>query len=209
MKDYADESQSDGSCYSFATPTQVMCDVGHAACDAMGACWYSPGFISISRISGTSCCHCDASCDHTLENPQVQEKSPGWNCNASIPNDCDPIDWQALGCSMAYYGADGTQGSGGGHGAEYSYGAWQTLAGYQTATDIDRPSRIDLDMDELETKVGEYATNANWVAEAMFIYENGGGGLCSQADVDDPAIIQCYVVGGPKGNSVKGSGARK
>ena len=58
------------------------------------------------------------------------------------------------------------------------------LAGYQSASNIEPHSKIDLDMEELETKVGEYATNANWVAEAMFIYENGGGGLCSQADVD-------------------------
>ena len=83
----------------------------------------------------------------------------------------------------------------------------QTLAGYQSASNIEPHSKIDLDMEELETKVGEYATNANWVAEAMFIYENGGGGLCSQADVDDPAINQCTAVGDPKGNSVKGSGA--
>ena len=58
------------------------------------------------------------------------------------------------------------------------------LAGYQSASDVEQHSKIDLDMEELETKVGEYATNANWVAEAMFIYENGGGGLCQQTDVD-------------------------
>ena len=59
LKDYADESQSDGSCYSLTT-YQLTCDVGHAACDAMGAYWYSPGYISGS----SGCCHCDASCDH-------------------------------------------------------------------------------------------------------------------------------------------------
>ena len=65
-----------------------------------------------------------------------------------------------------------------GHGAEYGHGTWQTLAGYQSASNIEPHSKIDLDMEELETKVGEYATNANWVAEAMFIYENGGNGVC-------------------------------
>jgi len=248
LKDYADESQSDGSCYIFTTQ-QIMCDVGHATCDAMGAYWYSPGFISGS----SGCCHCDASCDHDLETPHVLEKYPGWNCNASIPNDCDPIDLEVVGCSVVYYGADGTQGSGGGHGAEYgpadggacynadgthgitcnvaeadctgdylapgyTYGGcclceagcdhsaetstdcsyyddegdaddpnpwgWQTLAGYQTATDVGPHAKIDLDMEELEIKVGEYDINPNWITEAMFIYENGGGGLCSQADVD-------------------------
>mmetsp|Transcript_1033 Transcript_1033/g.2932 ORF Transcript_1033/g.2932 Transcript_1033/m.2932 type:complete len:540 (-) Transcript_1033:88-1707(-) len=69
-------------------------------------------------------------------------------------------------------------------GAAAQIGSHQMLAGYQSASDVGPHSMIDLDMEELETKVGEYATNANWITEAMFIYENGGGGLCSQADVD-------------------------
>ena len=146
LKDYADESQSDGSCYD-PTTHQVTCDVGHAACDARGAFWYSPGFIN----SRTGCCHCDASCDHSLET--------------------------GTDCSSNYFGGDGYAGSGGGHGAEYSYGAWQTLAGYQTATDVEPYSKIDLDMEEFETAVGEYAANANWIDDAMVIYKNGGNSV--------------------------------
>ena len=55
LKGYADESQSDGSCYD-PTTHQVTCDVGHAACDALGHYWYSPGYIN----SYGGCCHCDA-----------------------------------------------------------------------------------------------------------------------------------------------------
>ncbi len=157
LEGYADESQSDGSCYDYMTH-QLTCDVGHAACDAIVPYWYSPGYINSGYNSYGGCCHCDASCDHTLET--------------------------GSDCSSNYYGADGTQGSGGGHGAEYGLGAWQTLAGYQTATDVGPHAKIDLDMEELEIRVGEYDINPNWITEAMFIYENGGGGLCSQADVD-------------------------
>ena len=133
LKGYADESESSGSCYDLSSFT-LECDIGHAECAAKGAYfyWFSPGYISGS----SGCCHCDASCDHDLETPQVMTPIPGYNCDASIAGDCDSIDLEVVGCSVVYYGADGTQGSGGGHGAEYSYGAWQTLAGYQTATDI-------------------------------------------------------------------------
>ena len=89
-KGYADESQSDGACYDFTTHT-IDCDIGHAACDAMGAYWYSPGYISGS----SGCCWCDASCDHSLET--------------------------GTDCSSGYFGADGSPGSGGGHGAEYTF----------------------------------------------------------------------------------------
>ena len=67
-------------------------------------------------------------------------------------------------------------------------------------------------MEELENKVGEYATNANWVAEAMFIYENGGGGLCSQADVDaamaGTATPWCTDTTKALGNSQKSTSIR-
>jgi len=66
-------------------------------------------------------------------------------------------------------------------------GSWQTLAGYQTASDVGPHSMIDLDMAEIETAVGTYATNANWLTEALMIYTNGGNG--------------------GNGNSIKGSGA--
>ena len=89
--------------------------------------------------------------------------------------------------------------------AQAQVGSWQTLAGYETSTDVGPHSMIDLDMEELETNV-KLLTDAGF-AEAIRIYTNGGGGFCSQADVDDPDINQCTAVGDPKGNSVKGSGA--
>merc|ERR1740138_303176 len=66
---------------------------------------------------------------------------------------------------------------------------------------------IDLDMEELETFVGNYdstdGTEATWLADALFVYENGGNGKCTQADVDDTANGHCTAVGGAKGNSLK------
>ena len=59
---YNDQSQSDGSCYD-GTSHQVTCDVGHAACDALGHAWYAPGHIS----TRSGCCHCSDSCNHALE----------------------------------------------------------------------------------------------------------------------------------------------
>ena len=66
-------------------------------------------------------------------------------------------------------------------------GLWQTLAGYQTASDVGSHSMIDLDMAEIETAVGTYATSTVWISDALFIYDVGGNG--------------------GNGNSVKGSGA--
>ena len=109
LKDYADESQSDGSCYDFTTH-QVTCDVGHAACDALGHYWYSPGFVGGSG----GCCHCDASCDHSLET--------------------------GTDCSSNYFGGDGYAGSGGGHGAEYSHCLLYTSPSPRDATLSRMPS---------------------------------------------------------------------
>ena len=39
--------------------------------------------------------------------------------------------------------------------ASAQVGSWQTLAGYQTASDVGPHSMIDLDMQEFEDKVGE------------------------------------------------------
>ena len=61
---------------------------------------------------------------------------------------------------------------------------------------------INLDQQEVSAAAGA----ADFV-EAMRVYANGGGGLCTQADVDDEATNQCTAVGDVKGNSVKGSGA--
>merc|ERR1719321_1631970 len=63
---------------------------------------------------------------------------------------------------------------------------------------------IDLDIEELEYNTGEHAYNANWRNEALFIYENGGNGLCVNADENG---IGC-AVGGAKGNSLKATSIR-
>jgi hypothetical protein len=62
-------------------------------------------------------------------------------------------------------------------------GTYTDLAGYSTASDVAPHALIDLDMTEFETAVGTYATATTWITDATFIYENGGGGLCSAADV--------------------------
>ena len=81
---------------------------------------------------------------------------------------------------------------------------WQKIAGYESASDVEQHSKIDLDMQEFEDKVGEYDTNANWITEAMFIYENGGNGLCMNANDNG---IGC-AAGEAWGNSLKSSSIR-
>jgi len=110
---YADKSESSGSCYDSKTHF-IQCDVLHKTCDDAGRYWYSPGYIT-----SIGCCHCDASCDHTLEDPQVYTPNPAY-CDASIAGDCDPIDWPTLGCP-AYYVSEGRGGAANqGHGTEYT-----------------------------------------------------------------------------------------
>ena len=93
---YADKSESSGSCYDSTTHV-IQCDISMQACIDQNRYWYSPGYITTN-----GCCHCDASCDHSMESPEVQSLYPGYNCDASIAGDCDDIDWPTLGCS-AYY----------------------------------------------------------------------------------------------------------
>ncbi len=64
-------------------------------------------------------------------------------------------------------------------------------------------------MAELETFCGYHSatdgTEATWLTDALFVYENGGGGKCTQADVDDTNNPWCTEVDGAKGNSLKGA----
>merc|ERR1719398_409537 len=66
---------------------------------------------------------------------------------------------------------------------------------------------IDLDMKEISDAVG----NSYDFTQAKFVYQNGGGGLCTQADIDaatsasDPCANK--TTADAKGNSVKGSGS--
>ena len=95
---YADISQSDGSCYDYAGEHKVHCDIGVTACKAMGATylWYAPGYIGSKR-----CCHCEADCDHTLE--QQPEAHADWP-------DC-----------QLYYIREDLMINQGGHGNEYTF----------------------------------------------------------------------------------------
>ena len=61
-KIYADKAESSGSCYD-STVHVVTCDVSHKKCAELGGYWNMPGYIS----SYGGCCHCDASCDHSME----------------------------------------------------------------------------------------------------------------------------------------------
>ena len=80
-----------------------------------------------------------------------------------------------------------------------------TIAGYKAGSWVTPHAKIDLDMKEIVDAVG--LGTAAGITEAINVYTNGGGGTCTQADVDDAAINQCTTVGAVKGNSVKGSGS--
>ena len=57
------------------------------------------------------------------------------------------------------------------------------MAGYKSASDVGPHAKIDLDMAEFETTVGTHSTDTDWITKAIFIFDNGGGGLCSASDV--------------------------
>merc|ERR1719515_212138 len=80
------------------------------------------------------------------------------------------------------------------------------IAGYLPATSVVKHSKIDLDMKEISDAVG----NSFDFTQAKFVYQNGGGGLCTQADIDaavDGDSCTGKTTNDAKGNSVKGSGA--
>ena len=79
-----------------------------------------------------------------------------------------------------------------------------TIAGYIPGSNVKPHSMIDLDMAELETFAGGYATSTTWRTDALFVYENGGNGKCTTADENG---VGC-AVGGAKGNSLKSSSVR-
>ena len=58
------------------------------------------------------------------------------------------------------------------------------MAGYKSASDVGPHAKIDLDMAEFETAVGTHSTDTEWITKSMFIFDNGGNGLCQQTDVD-------------------------
>jgi hypothetical protein len=96
--------------------------------------------------------------------------------------------------------------------------SYERIALYEPETDVVPHSKIDLDMKEINTLVGDAK-----FTEALFVYEKGGNGLCLQADIDaaaaadtSPADKACSLssdsccgktTADAKGNSVKGSGS--
>ena len=86
------------------------------------------------------------------------------------------------------------------------------MAGYKSASDVGPHAKIDLDMAEFETMVGNYDTDSDWITKAMFIYDMGGGDLCSADDVAaataGTATTWCADTDTPLGNSQKSTSVR-
>ena len=80
--------------------------------------------------------------------------------------------------------------------------SWQTLAGYQTASDVGPHAQIDLDMAEFETQCG--LKTAAGFTEALRIYEKGGNGTCAVANANGAGC----AAGAAYGNSRKSDSIR-
>jgi len=87
-------------------------------------------------------------------------------------------------------------------GAAAQMGSWQTLAGYQTASDVGPHAMIDLDMAEFETQCG--LKTAAGFTEALRIYEKGGNGTCAVANANGAGC----AAGAAYGNSRKSDSIR-
>jgi hypothetical protein len=86
-------------------------------------------------------------------------------------------------------------------------GGGALIAGYMPATNVVPHSKVDLDMQEINTAVG-LRTTAGF-DDALFIYTNGGNGKCSATDISGAASgdpCSGKTTDNAKGNSVKGSG---
>merc|ERR1719235_257289 len=85
-------------------------------------------------------------------------------------------------------------------------GDYEVIAGYEPETNVVPHSKIDLDMKEISDAIG----NSFDFTQAKFVYQNGGGGLCTQAEIDAAVTgdsCNGKTTADAKGNSVKGSGA--
>jgi len=81
------------------------------------------------------------------------------------------------------------------------------IAGFVPTTNVVPHSKIDKDQKEINTAAGA-KDQAGW-DQALFVYENGGGGLCSATDIQTTVETDsCYgkTTNDAKGNSIKGSG---
>lgn len=81
----------------------------------------------------------------------------------------------------------------------------RVIAGYHPATNVSSHAKMDLDAYE----ISEFAYQSDFDG-ALFVYENGGNGLCSVEDIQtaDPSD-SCFekTVSDAKGHSVSGSGS--
>merc|ERR1719316_1044360 len=85
-------------------------------------------------------------------------------------------------------------------------GDYEMIAGYVPTSGVVPHSKIDLDMKEISTAMGD----SKDFTQAKFVYQNGGGGLCTQAEIDAAVAgdsCKDKTTSDAKGNSVKGSGA--
>jgi len=103
-----DSPTSEGSCYdSSADPNSghaVVCNVNQQACtgtDPSRYSWYPPGYASLDRDGHRTCCHCNADCDHSLENPDLDcEHTVGYR-DVTTPT-CNRVDGVVDRNSMDY-----------------------------------------------------------------------------------------------------------
>jgi len=87
-------------------------------------------------------------------------------------------------------------------GAAAQVGSHQSMAGYDSASDVGPHAMIDLDMEEFEKQVG-LKTTAGF-AEALRIYEFGGNGTCVNANDNGAGC----AAGAAYGNSRKSDSIR-
>merc|ERR1719324_309868 len=83
------------------------------------------------------------------------------------------------------------------------------IAGYAPSTPVDDHAKVDLDMKEINDLVKAAKDDESKMGDALFVYENGGGGKCSEDDINGAAEqSSCYekTTEDAKGNSVKGDG---
>lgn len=79
------------------------------------------------------------------------------------------------------------------------------IAGYLPATNVSSHAKMDLDAHE----IAEFAGQSDF-GGALFVYENGGNGLCSEQDIENAgATDSCFgkSVDDAKGNSISSSGS--
>merc|ERR1719217_904443 len=91
-------------------------------------------------------------------------------------------------------------------------GGFTQIAGYIPSSNVVPHSKIDEDMDEINDLVGSGS-----FSDALFVYENGGNGKCTQAQIDaatgfgapaSSGACQGKTTADPVGNSLKSSSIR-